>query len=42
MVRPAAEFMTDEALSETVHCSRCNEELVKAFMEDHQCTNVVS
>ena len=36
-MRPAADFMTDEALSEVVRCSECNEELIKAFLVDHVC-----
>ena len=36
-MRPAADFMTDEALSEVVRCDTCGEDLIKAFMVDHAC-----
>ena len=37
LMRPAADFMTDEALSEMVPCTKCNEPLIKAFVSDHIC-----
>ena len=37
-MRPAADFMTDEALSEIVRCAECGEESIKAFMVDHECS----
>ena len=38
LVRPAADFMTDEALSEVVRCATCDEEFIKAFIADHVCS----
>ena len=37
MIRPAADFMSDEALSEMINCEQCNEPLMKAFSSDHKC-----
>ena len=35
--RPKSDFMPDSALDEIVHCDICDEQLIKAFMSDHQC-----
>ena len=35
--RPYEDFMSDADLSETVHCSTCDEVLIKAFAKDHVC-----
>ena len=35
--RPATDFMPDSALDEIVHCDTCDEQLIKAFMNDHKC-----
>ena len=35
--RPRSDFMPDSALDEIVHCDICDEQLIKAFMSDHQC-----
>ena len=35
--RPVADFISEEALNEMVHCEKCDEELIAMFKNDHIC-----
>ena len=35
--RPIADYISEDALNEIVHCDQCDEELIAMFKNDHVC-----
>ena len=42
--RPAAEFIEDDVIEDTIICMYCNESVIKMFMDDHRkvCNGLIN